>query len=498
MDFPSSSPSSLFSVPSSSRKRKRALQRVDELDSDREQDRSTRMGVDAQMMPPPALPPPSPFFAGSSSPSNALPQVPPVEVVDISMIPATAEPKLPPKKTPKPRKPRKKKGDDTKDGEQPEISKPVPKKPRAPKKKLEVVIDGRPKKKGKEKEKEAFKSREFVDDDDDDNVTVQLPVKKTSAKPDSLTSLSSVPDSEDDKQEGSSKPKHYVASKGAQTVTGKEKVKDTDADENEPDVRAKASKKGKSKRVIVSDDEDEDETIKAPSRKKGKGSTRVNAADKGKGKARSDAHEDDASGDDVEAPTNDQNVVDEEANILKVSSLQIHSTVYSNSYKQENVQPIPPRIHPRPSATPAPSLFPSLASRYTIAPKTKSTPMSELIRRVNSLPGSPFSTPRPRAPGSSHLKASTPGTAYSPYLKSSKSLLSRIAPLHPNRRTPPPSLPPPPPPKKTKKEREREEQWEEELVESVGGITEWACMSDAERKELRKAKWEREMSGWED
>jgi hypothetical protein len=77
-------------------------------------------------------------------------------------------------------------------------------------------------------------------------------------------------------------------------------------------------------------------------------------------------------------------------------------------------------------------------------------------------------------------------------------MLSRIAPLHPNRRTPPPPLPPPPPPKKTKKEKEREEQWEEELIESVGGITEWACMSDAERKEHRKLKREREMAGWEE
>lgn len=123
--------------------------------------------------------------------------------------------------------------------------------------------------------------------------------------------------------------------------------------------------------------------------------------------------------------------------------------------------------------------------------------MAELIRRVNSLPGSPFASPLPRA-SSSSLKNSTPGTAYSPYLKSSRSILARIAPLHPNRRTPPPPLPPPPPPKKTKKEKEREEKWEEEMIESAGGIIEWSCMTDAERKELRKIKWEREMGGWED
>lgn len=151
---------------------------------------------------------------------------------------------------------------------------------------------------------------------------------------------------------------------------------------------------------------------------------------------------------------------------------------------------------PSPSANttkPSESLFPSLSSRYTIAPKAKPTPMSDLIRRVNSLPGSPFPTPPSRV-----SRLSIAGTAYSPYLKSSRSMLSRIAPLHPNRRTPPPPLPPPPPPKKTKKEREREDQWEEELIESVGGIAEWACMTDTERKELRKLKQQREMAGWEE
>jgi hypothetical protein len=77
-------------------------------------------------------------------------------------------------------------------------------------------------------------------------------------------------------------------------------------------------------------------------------------------------------------------------------------------------------------------------------------------------------------------------------LKSSRSFLSRIAPLHPNRRTPPPPLPKPPPPKKSKKQLALEEKWEEELSESVEG---WAALSDRERSELRKAKWEMEMGG---
>jgi hypothetical protein len=109
--------------------------------------------------------------------------------------------------------------------------------------------------------------------------------------------------------------------------------------------------------------------------------------------------------------------------------------------------------------------------------------MSELIRRVSS----PF-------PSSTNARPQTP-TSYSPYLKSSRSFLSKIAPLHPNRRTPPPPLPPPPKKAKTKKEIMMEEKWEEELSESVDG---WACLTDEERKELRRAKREREMGGWED
>ena len=111
--------------------------------------------------------------------------------------------------------------------------------------------------------------------------------------------------------------------------------------------------------------------------------------------------------------------------------------------------------------------------------------MSELIRRVNSLPGSPFAA----SPSLSRSR-----TAYSPYTKSSRSLLSRIAPLHPNRRSPPPPLSKPPPPKKTKKQQQLEEKWEEELSETIEG---WPCLQDEERAALRQAKIAREM-GWED
>ena len=73
-------------------------------------------------------------------------------------------------------------------------------------------------------------------------------------------------------------------------------------------------------------------------------------------------------------------------------------------------------------------------------------------------------------------------------------MLSRIAPLHPNRRTPPPPLPRPPPPKKSKKQLEMEERIDEELAETVDG---WSCLTDDERKALRKARIDAEM-GYEE
>jgi hypothetical protein len=115
--------------------------------------------------------------------------------------------------------------------------------------------------------------------------------------------------------------------------------------------------------------------------------------------------------------------------------------------------------------------------------------MTELIRRVNSLPGSPFPVSPKFARGGPKTLAKM--TAYSPYLKSSRSALSRIAPLHPNRRTPPPPPPRPPLPKKTKKQLEEEERREEELSESVEG---WACMTDEERATIRLMAFEYDSS----
>lgn len=136
--------------------------------------------------------------------------------------------------------------------------------------------------------------------------------------------------------------------------------------------------------------------------------------------------------------------------------------------------------------------------------------MSELIARANARPSSGIQSPAPRS-GSSSSTASPAvlgvarrstigggGLTYSPYLKNSRSALSRIAPLHPNRRTPPPPMPPPPPKKKSKKELEMEERWEEEMIDEIGGTAVWVSMGEDERKDLRRAKFARERGDWED
>lgn len=107
--------------------------------------------------------------------------------------------------------------------------------------------------------------------------------------------------------------------------------------------------------------------------------------------------------------------------------------------------------------------------------------MSALIRRVSSKVQSPLATP-----------SST--YSPSPLAKSSRRTLSRIAPLHPNRRTPPPAPPRPPAPKKSKKMLDLEEKWEMELADTVEG---WSCMGDDERAALRRAKRDAEL-GYED
>ncbi|KIK09999.1 hypothetical protein K443DRAFT_118090 [Laccaria amethystina LaAM-08-1] len=398
--------------------------------------------------------------------------------------------------------------------------------------------------KGKEKEKEVFKSKEFVNDSEDEDEGVLggaipttssiniLPPPAIGSPPPAIGSPPAAPalvpgspglgkkrksntvDEEEVEEVGSPKKKQKGKGRGKKEKSGAALGEEGVARGHEGGARGKKgpaqrgedvalgeedaslvdeeihvgrkkkpkSAKGKGKMVVLSDQEEdevraddkqiEDEEEDCPvANRRGK----ENARKKGKGKGTLDEDEDQ----DMAPPK--QGHDDDRGGTKYVS--------------QENVEPVS-KIIPQPIATPKPSLFPSLASRYTIAPRVKSTPMSELIRRVNSVPGSPFPSPHPRVSSSSSSAAGP--TCYSPYLKSSRSMLSRIAPLHPNRRTPPPPLPPPPPRKKTKKELEREEKWEEEMVESVGGINEWACLTDAERREMRRVKWEREMGGWDE
>lgn len=493
--------------------RKRNSNAIDELDSD---DAPGQMD-DRRMMPPPPT-----FFAGSSSSvvsegarSEALLNA---EMIDQTALPPTIDSCASlGKKVMKPRKPRKKKGENDADSGEKAKSKPKPK-PKARKNQVEVVITLPPSNakstaKGKGKEEGAFKSKEFIDDDEEEDIPVTR-TKRTSAKPDSITSLSSIPPSEDDGGVIKSVPKKrkpppddpadqtdetLVTLKKKLKSKGKEKITSEERTETPPPAKKdSAGAKGRGRKVVFSEDEDQDgfqEENNLPS-------TRTREPDKRGKKGRRNVIQDDDPGDGD--TTHNQQLDDQDpTEAAKVCSFRYNFFQYLICFlAQENVL-LQPKIStgqmPTSDAeTPAKSsLFPTLASRYTLAPKTKATPMSELIRRVNSLPGSPFISPAPRAT-MSRQESMGAGTAYSPYLKSSRALLSRIAPLHPNRRTPPPPLPPPPPRKKTKKELEMEERWEEELVESVGGVTEWACMTDEERRDLRRAKRERETFGWDD
>ncbi|CDO74986.1 hypothetical protein BN946_scf184945.g58 [Trametes cinnabarina] len=171
-----------------------------------------------------------------------------------------------------------------------------------------------------------------------------------------------------------------------------------------------------------------------------------------------------------------------------------HGDQTSDMDTKENEKPALPSsssssVAAKPFTTPTSLTTPSGRSNfshanrsYTISAKsTKHTPMSELIRRASAQPGSPFPT--------------TARPTYSPLVKATKSTLRRIAPLHPNRRTPPPPPPRPPAPKKSKKMLELEEKWEMELQDTVEG---WYAMSEEERASLRRAKRDAELGFFED
>ncbi|KAF8150876.1 hypothetical protein B0H34DRAFT_824805, partial [Crassisporium funariophilum] len=275
--------------------------------------------------------------------------------------------------------------------------------------------------------------------------------------------------------------------------------------------KGKAKAKKAAKNVILSED-DEDHEAREGQRAESMAVVDDNDKDRGRGKGKG------AGKDTAKSRKNGSKRVhgaDDDEDVYMDAPQDAHQEAEEAS--KENMIPAARRTStiaaPKPNYTPKPqnpNLFPSLHSRYEIAPRKSSLPMSELIRRA-SIPGS-SATPQARRnnnpthtpASSSHLKplklavngtpTGTP-TAYSPYIKSSRTYLSRIAPLHPNRRTPPPPPPPPPPKKKTKKELEMEEKWEEELMDSVGGAAEWSSLGEEEKKELRRAKKAREVYG---
>ncbi|KAJ6513062.1 hypothetical protein C8R45DRAFT_962338 [Mycena sanguinolenta] len=478
---------------------------VDELDAFEVQ--GSGEGTDA-MMPPPIL--------GASSTGLGSPLgVPPTE---------------PPKKS------RKKRGVD--EGEKPS------KKPRAKKAKTEESGQEKPKKKGKGKEKEkevVYKSAEFINDDDDDEPVDGVPLQPMdvdvpAAGPSTLKPVSviSIPDSQADEEltplNGEKQDRADEGDGGAIDGSAANKSKGKGAE--------KKTKKAKTATATV------DKAKKRPA-KKAKGKTVM--SDEEDGTADADLMVVDST-----APSSNtippvqvlvlESEVGDDAKVENVKAGKIRKvkkTVITDSEgEEEDVRPTKKaktkviqsdsegddqfQNKPNENSPPRPSSQsqiennvnvpqkrhleetpkPSIASKYTIAPRTKSTPMSELIRRVNSRPGSPFPVVvSRRASFGGAVSASNPGTpttSYSPYHKFSRSALSRIAPLHPNRRTPPPPLPPPPPKPKTKKEKEREERWEEEMIEAVGGWDDWKLLSEQEQKAARRAKWARELEGYED
>ncbi|KAF9063504.1 hypothetical protein BDP27DRAFT_1426837 [Rhodocollybia butyracea] len=506
---------------------------------------STRTDVDIDMdMPPP------PFFAPDSSPVIIA------HDKDSALMPPPATPPL--AVVTKAKKPRtKKKKNDDEDDYADEAStapkgkktKPKGKEKARDKPPAKAKADKSSKKKGKEKaapQPQEFKSHEFVDEADDDEIdemlmstfTIKIPARsKTQPQPSPPGAKRGRGPSDvaDEKEGEESFPTDGPRKK--MRIHDDNQEDQAVADPNEGIIGSSVSispvsmstgNKGRKGRVVLSDDEAEEIDIdidmdvrespvavkkskgKAPAKSKAKAKS-VASTSKTKASTKANAGNADAS-DEEAGPSSSKENICPPSPLPKISTPSIPSTPKTPT----------PDVDPK-------SLFkyPSLTSRYTIAPPStrKSTPMSELIRRVNSMPNSnsQFKSPMPKgAKGkgsgkagqdegesrTSEVGSNTP--TYSPYLKSSRAFLSRIAPLHPNRRTPPPA-PPPAPKKKTRKEiewdkkdkeekEELEDKWEQELVESLGGIGEWMMLGEEQRKMMKRAKKDRELGlgGWEE
>jgi hypothetical protein len=251
---PLSSPSSLFSEPVSVRKkRKRVLQ--DYEDSTDHQHQGTETDIDMQMMPPPPVPWPllAQFPSPSADNNHHVTPNDSREDMDILTMPSTADIKVKPvgpAKKSRMTKTRKKKGADD-DAENGELRKADLKgKGKGKKrKKVEVVIQT-PANNGKEKE--VFKSREFIEDDDDEEcLTLEAPDKTTIAS-NKLCSTTSPDSDREDMLVGPSKQRKSFSGNSMQP--GEDKVLAEEKDEHVP---KRATTKAKRRSKGLSEDEDE-------------------------------------------------------------------------------------------------------------------------------------------------------------------------------------------------------------------------------------------------
>ncbi|KAJ6576644.1 hypothetical protein DFH09DRAFT_1452253 [Mycena vulgaris] len=234
-------------------------------------------GRDMHMMGPPFIPhaspvaPPLPPVAGPSSSTAAAPPDPLPNLLATIGAPSGKAPKK-----------RKKQGDDEGEKEKP-VKKPRTKKAKKDAEGGEGGGEDKPKKKGKgkEKEKEEFKSREFIDDDEDEDVPpaggappLPLPslmdgvvpggVGGSSNKPMSVTSI---PDSQADEElvplkrkrtEGDEADVAESKGNGAATpATGKKNKKAKTAGVGVEKTKKKGPAKKAKGRTVMSDDEED-------------------------------------------------------------------------------------------------------------------------------------------------------------------------------------------------------------------------------------------------
>ncbi|KAA1467608.1 hypothetical protein DENSPDRAFT_869186 [Dentipellis sp. KUC8613] len=403
-----------------------------------------------------APPPPPPFFAPSTEEPG----------------PSNLEDDSPPVSSEKSKKAKKgaKKGTD----EGATKAKPKAKASKAASKQMqvEVLIETSPKKANKSSKTVDHQAEGSLPKPVSSSASKKKPVsKKRRRVDDSDSELSAIDDSEEDELQlvpaSKTKAKKPVSWKAASVATKDTKGKGKAAPVDE-DPQATGQKRARSGRgVVLSDEEDAEEVVQvAPSRKRSSQATN-------KDKRSNDT-------DDAELAQRE----DSDARPLGKGKDKPDAPE-TPARSKENVSPESSNgsgaADARPSSSTKEMTSSATGRKYTFSRPSKPTPMQELIRRANSHPNSPF-TPSPRA------------SYHSPLAKTSKSLLRKIAPLHPNRKSPPPPLPPPPPPKKSKKMLQLEEKWEMELEESVEG---WFALSDAERKEWRRAKRDKEL-GFDD